>query len=102
MEMYDHLSTEGVHSYKCNTVQQEKAVSSLLSGPSKLFVDAVIPVLLQKSSRLQEPAIGKEPPPVMKPPSHIAEMQMPSELLPLTCMQQDQLLEQNAELMLQR
>ena len=52
----------------------EKRLLQVLSGPSKLFADSVKPVPLQKSSRLQEPAFGKEPPPVMKPPSHIAEM----------------------------
>ena len=37
MERSGHLSAEGVHSYKWNTVQQEKAVLSLLSSPNKLL-----------------------------------------------------------------
>ncbi len=47
MERSGHLSTEGVQSHERTTVQQEKAVSSLLSSPSKLFVDAVKPIAME-------------------------------------------------------
>ena len=54
MERSGHLSAEGVHSYKRNTVQQEKAVSSLLSSPNKLFGDAMKPVPVQISTGQQQ------------------------------------------------
>ena len=85
MERSGHLSAEGVHSYKRNTVQQEKAVSSLLSSPNKLFGDAMKPVpVLNSTGQQPELAIRMESPQEMKPPSDQGDPAVATELPPET------------------
>ena len=85
MERSGHLSAEGVHSYKWNTVQQEKVVLSLLSSPNKLFGDAMKPVPVQNSTGQQpELAIRRESPQDMKPPSDQGDPAVVTELPPET------------------